>query len=190
VNNTDCNDAAKNINTTIMEICNNVDDNCDGKIDENLKLNRYYVDMDNDGYGNPEIFRDTCITIPPSGFTSNKNDCNDNLVGINPGQIDIAGNKIDEDCNGVDLYNKFETLPNPFNNYFEIRVPIDGTYIVELYNQTGALIYKDSYKTIDRNIMITSNNFLIQGVVNSMIYIMVFDEKRDELLYSTRALKL
>ena len=51
--NSDCDDTDPKINPGIMEICNGVDDDCDGEEDEenSLRCSIYYKDNDQDGYG-------------------------------------------------------------------------------------------------------------------------------------------
>ena len=60
----------------------------------------YYADADGDTFGNPLVFVYS-INNPP-GFTTDNTDCDDNNPAINPGATDIAGNGIDEDCDGQD----------------------------------------------------------------------------------------
>ena len=47
----DCNDADPNVHSGATEVCDGVDNNCDGQIDEGLKIT-FYRDLDGDGYGN------------------------------------------------------------------------------------------------------------------------------------------
>ncbi|MCP4259043.1 MAG: hypothetical protein GY774_16280, partial [Planctomycetes bacterium] len=61
---TDCNDTSAAINPNAAEVCDGVDNNCDGQIDEGLKTT-FYEDSDNDGYGNPNSSLDACTQ--PSG---------------------------------------------------------------------------------------------------------------------------
>ena len=50
-NNTDCNDANAAVHPGATEVCNGIDDNCDGQVDEGLVFTTYYPDADGDGYG-------------------------------------------------------------------------------------------------------------------------------------------
>ena len=49
---TDCDDSRANVHPGAAEVCNNIDDNCDGKVDEGV-LAIKYLDRDIDRYGDP-----------------------------------------------------------------------------------------------------------------------------------------
>jgi gliding motility-associated-like protein len=129
LNNEDCDDASAAIAPNVQEICNLIDDNCDGEIDENV-LVTYYLDADADGFGDPQITQFGCSPI--AGYVSNPDDCDDALITyqdndsdgfgglgfdacgvltnddcnendntINPGTVEICGNDVDENCNGL-----------------------------------------------------------------------------------------
>jgi len=95
----DCNDNNAAIHPGAVEICDGVDNNCNGAIDEGLTTT-YYKDADSDLYGNPQISTQSCTK--PTGYVTDKTDCNDNNAAIHPGATDICGNGIDENCDGTD----------------------------------------------------------------------------------------
>src|SRR6185295_18110885 len=94
--NTDCDDNNVMINPGVLEVCNTVDDNCNGETDEGVQ-SVFYADNDNDGYGTPATSVLACSA--PIGYVSDNTDCDDNNVLINPGAIEVC-NTIDDNCNG------------------------------------------------------------------------------------------
>lgn len=96
----DCDDNNNLINPNAIEICDGIDNNCDLNIDENLPTFTYYLDADNDGFGDLNFTIIDCSV--PVGYSTNSLDCDDTNSLINPGATDIPGNGIDEDCDGVD----------------------------------------------------------------------------------------
>ena len=97
VDNTDCNDARTASHPGATELCNGMDENCNGAIDEGVKT-LFYRDADGDGFGNPDISNLACTSA--LGFVANNADCNDGNTNIHPGATEIC-NGIDDDCNGV-----------------------------------------------------------------------------------------
>ncbi|MBK6485137.1 MAG: T9SS type A sorting domain-containing protein [Chitinophagaceae bacterium] len=90
---TDCDDANAAINPAAIEICDGIDNNCDGNIDP---LFTFYADSDGDGYGDNNASVTDCA--PPSGYVTNNTDCNDANAAIHPGATEIC-NDIDDNCN-------------------------------------------------------------------------------------------
>jgi hypothetical protein len=59
----------------------------------------YYADVDGDGYGNPASFTKAC-SAPPN-YVINNSDCNDGNFAIKPGTVEVCGNNIDDNCDGM-----------------------------------------------------------------------------------------
>ena len=95
-----------NIHPLIAEVCNYMDDNCDGRIDEALQ-SIFYADSDGDGYGNLHISISACIET--SGFVSDTTDCNDSNPNIHPSQSETC-NGTDDNCDSPVSYTHL-TLP-------------------------------------------------------------------------------
>ncbi|MBI5055623.1 MAG: hypothetical protein HZB61_03275 [Nitrospirae bacterium] len=97
-NNADCNDDNRSIHPGVAEICDGVDNNCNGQVDEGVS-STYYADKDSDGYGDPNEAIQDCSQ--PAGYVTDFTDCNDKNPDVHPGTTEICKNKIDDNCNGV-----------------------------------------------------------------------------------------
>ncbi len=96
LDNTDCDDTNNKAFPTNPEVCDEVDNNCDGTVDEGVE-NTYYADVDNDGYGDPAAPDFACAL--PTGYSNTNDDCNDAVAAINPGAPEIC-DSIDNNCDG------------------------------------------------------------------------------------------
>ena len=59
----------------------------------------YYADTDGDGFGNlasPSLL----LCAAPRGYVANSTDCDDTNAEVNPGHVEIAGDTIDNNCDG------------------------------------------------------------------------------------------
>ena len=93
---TDCSPLDPAIYNGAAEICNGIDDNCNGQIDETV-LQTFFRDTDGDGFGNPSIFIQACS--PPFGYVTDNTDCDDNYSDINPEANEVC-NGLDDNCDG------------------------------------------------------------------------------------------
>ena len=93
----DCNDNNKAINPGAKEVCNYIDDNCNGYLDEGFTKKYYYKDLDKDGYGGGTATKALCVA--PAGYVDKAGDCNDYNKDIHPKAAEQC-NLVDDDCNG------------------------------------------------------------------------------------------
>ena len=78
---------------------------CDDNNVATYQSGNFYVDNDNDGYynGNPATVTICYGATQPTGYTATNigTDCNDNNFEINPNHVEVLGNAIDDNCDGV-----------------------------------------------------------------------------------------
>lgn len=136
----DCQDGVAAINPAAAEVCDDIDNNCNGTINEGLVYARYYRDADADDYGDLQAPLDTCLALAPLGFVADSTDCDDTQASINPGATETADNRIDEDCNGSDLFLLQKVFPNPVVDFLRVHLQHDGPAEVYIYNLSGQLV--------------------------------------------------
>ena len=82
------------------ELCDGLDNDCDGEVDEDVPVDDYYPDRDNDGYGDADA--DPVVSCRAvEDHVLNNDDCNDDPDGggvINPDADELPGDEIDQDC--------------------------------------------------------------------------------------------
>ncbi|MFP4601237.1 MAG: MopE-related protein [Persicimonas sp.] len=79
------------------EVCDGIDNDCDGEVDEGVK-DTFYADVDDDGFGDPNETTEACS--PPSGYVSDDTDCDDTDGDVNPGMSEMCTDGVDNDCDG------------------------------------------------------------------------------------------
>ena len=113
-NSDDCDDGNLLRNPNGYEYCNNIDDNCDGTVDElAVDATTYFVDSDGDGHGSlvdvsngydliscPTFDAITNLPLNPTGYAQSNDDCDDGDASISPSANELCSNGIDENCDG------------------------------------------------------------------------------------------
>jgi hypothetical protein len=93
----DNNDAA--INPSADEVCDGVDNNCDGQTDESTAVDAgiWYPDIDGDGFGDEDVPLTACE--PPGSYIAVGGDCNDGRADISPDAEEVCDG-LDNNCDG------------------------------------------------------------------------------------------
>ena len=96
---TDCDDSDAAINPGATELCNGVDDDCDGSVDVGaVDIITWYADDDGDAYGDATDSVTACYA--PSGYVADATDCDDTDATVYPGASEYCNGQ-DNDCDGV-----------------------------------------------------------------------------------------
>jgi hypothetical protein len=93
-NNLDCDDGDDGVHPEVAEVCNELDDNCNGDVDENVG-DTFWTDADGDGHGDPDGMIVACTQ--PSSAATVDDDCDDGDELVYPGADEICDGA-DNDC--------------------------------------------------------------------------------------------
>ena len=94
----DCDDTVASIYPDAPEQCNDIDDDCDGVVDDDPEVIPWYLDFDADGFGDSDVQTESCLQ--PNGYVSNGADCEDQNADVSPTAPEVC-NQMDDNCSGV-----------------------------------------------------------------------------------------
>jgi hypothetical protein len=98
----DCDDARASVNPEATELCDGVDNDCDGEVDEPEAFDAqgWFTDADGDGFGDAASVVFGCTQ--PDGTAPNGADCDDGDSLSHPGADEVCDPADrDEDCDGL-----------------------------------------------------------------------------------------
>ncbi|MFT5584634.1 MAG: hypothetical protein ACI9VR_002219 [Cognaticolwellia sp.] len=100
-NSSDCDDANAKTNPGSYEVCDGLDNDCDGIVDDSSAINvtAWYPDADSDGYGEEGgTSVDACDQ--PTGYVADASDCDDSESTVSPAASEVC-DSVDNDCDGL-----------------------------------------------------------------------------------------
>lgn len=130
----DCNDEDPAIHRNAVEVCDGRDNDCDGDVDEGVKI-PFWPDDDEDAFGD----RDSVVVMAceaPEGFVNRGGDCNDDDPAIYAFAPELCDGK-DNDCNGV-IGDRLEDMTEFFRD-------VDGDGEGNPLDSTFACVRPDGY---------------------------------------------
>lgn len=81
------------------ELCDGLDNDCNGEIDEGGVKDPFWADDDGDGYGDPAVPTEACAA--PAGYVANAEDCLDTDGAVSPAETEVCHDGLDNDCDGT-----------------------------------------------------------------------------------------
>ncbi|MFT5681813.1 MAG: hypothetical protein ACI8RZ_002731, partial [Myxococcota bacterium] len=111
---TDCDDTSAVAYPGGIEVCDGLDNDCNGTIDDDnaTDASAWYYDGDGDGYGDNFDVLYSCDE--PAGYAPESGDCDDEKFNISPASLEYC-NDYDDNCNGTideDAVDKDEWYPD------------------------------------------------------------------------------
>ena len=95
----DCDDQNAHVGPNATELCDGLDNDCNGRVDEDVEL-LLFADQDGDHYGTGEVALRACTKV--HGYATDGGDCDDTDPAIHPGAPESCElPAVDRDCNGV-----------------------------------------------------------------------------------------
>jgi hypothetical protein len=94
----DCDDLREAVYPGAPELCDGLDNDCSGGVDDGLPVQSWFLDADGDGYGADGSFAVGC-DVPENGAEV-AGDCDDTRANANPDAIEVCDG-FDNDCDGL-----------------------------------------------------------------------------------------
>ncbi|MFM7200763.1 MAG: putative metal-binding motif-containing protein [Myxococcota bacterium] len=162
----DCDDTREDVNPSQVEVCDEVDQDCDFEIDEDASdLSTFYEDDDADGFGDINFSKQACST--PFGYAAEAGDCDNLDESVYPGAPERC-DQADNNCNGINNEGQLDADNNGVPECLEVPFIVSWGF---QYDANGC----DGKNSLDRELDISAD--LLQQMGLSLIRI---DEPVDD----------
>ncbi len=184
-NKLDCSDQNASLNPDAVEICDGLDNNCNGVIDEDVPVFTFYLDSDGDGFGNSTSVQQNCTNVLPIGYAINSLDCDDTNAAINPNALEVVDN-VDNNCNGlidepVSATTEFslqaKVYPNPVRDLLTIQFAQEGTFQARLIDGAGRIRQEEMLHLVQHTATLDYS-----GVMPGMYILRLYDTSSGKIL--------
>jgi hypothetical protein len=127
----DCDDTTAAVYPGADEVCDGLDNDCSGSVDEGL-LSVVYADPDGDGFGLTLVSMESCGV--PEGYATLSGDCDEADADIHPGAEEVCDGA-DNDCSGsVDEGLLSTVYADPDGDGYGLALlPMDGCGVPDGY---------------------------------------------------------
>ncbi len=115
----DCAPADPAIHPGAEDACDEVDNDCDGEVDEDAPS--WHADADADGYGDAHSGIAACDQ--PPGLLADGSDCDDADPAVHPAAEEVCDDGIDNDCDGGGCRYPALARPDEVGTWVEDQVP-------------------------------------------------------------------
>jgi hypothetical protein len=123
----DCDDGDPAVRPFAKEVCDGIDNNCDGHTDTDaVDIGTWYADTDGDDYGDSAVVLADCDQ--PKGYVPDSTDCDDTNDLINPTAKETC-NGIDDDCDDIDEYCELPLADASVKMFGENEGDLAGSWI-------------------------------------------------------------